>query len=588
MADSEIATKNPQLSRKIFRPLREDYIRLVTILAGSPADSIQCSLEEVPLLPDKKPPEEYEAFSYVCGSKERPQRIEIGGNEYFITENLAEALRALRHPKKGRKLWVDSLCINESNIPEKNIQIPLMGRIYYSACRVICWLGPYYEIRRWARTATEEDMKNFFNLLQLIESDPSNRNVLDTSIRALRTLDSNSQGRMMFALEDLVYREYWYRAWTLQEMALSSDLRVKCGDHTVRYTTLECMPTTLINAHALQSMPPKEKKTLHLKQSLRVSTVRSRLQGIWPERLLKFQQLRSGMSLDMFLNHFLNSHCFDRHDNIYAFYNLFHSDIQKTLQVDYDLPVEQAITQTFKGFIRVTKSLDVVTVKARQRAVNEKCQRAVPSWCPYLHAEYRAFPLLPAGYTYPKETSLIPPNAPVTFEYSRDQSKLLRNMFHRNLLNWEAREMAHIRECYTFLNKTTVKREEFPQVVLPDYRPSQSKVLDSLVQTNLHVPGNEEQFEALYQFKRRMHSRELCSCSLLLKNGFSSTFNLGVVADTPWPGDIICAISGCKTLVALRLVKDGAYQVVGEAMVQVAGLGKASCTGGSYENFILC
>lgn len=58
-----------------------------------------------------------------------------------MTRNLQEALFHLRHAKSTRRLWVDAICINQTNDIEKPKQIRLMDRIYKTADQVIAWLG---------------------------------------------------------------------------------------------------------------------------------------------------------------------------------------------------------------------------------------------------------------------------------------------------------------------------------------------------------------------------------------------------------------------------------------------------------------
>ena len=59
-----------------------------------------------------------------------------------ITHNLAIALRHLRHAKKPRILWIDALCINQDDLPERSAEVLEMGSIYSNARQVIVWLGP--------------------------------------------------------------------------------------------------------------------------------------------------------------------------------------------------------------------------------------------------------------------------------------------------------------------------------------------------------------------------------------------------------------------------------------------------------------
>ncbi|WXC50493.1 hypothetical protein QX201_010161 [Fusarium graminearum] len=55
-----------------------------------------------------------------------------------ITPSLASILRRVRHHEESRLYWVDGLCINQNDISEKEIQVPLMRVIYASAVRVLC------------------------------------------------------------------------------------------------------------------------------------------------------------------------------------------------------------------------------------------------------------------------------------------------------------------------------------------------------------------------------------------------------------------------------------------------------------------
>lgn len=47
----------------------------------------------------------------------------------------------LRQRWKPRELWVDAICINQDDDANKAAQIPLMGKVYFLASRVIIWQG---------------------------------------------------------------------------------------------------------------------------------------------------------------------------------------------------------------------------------------------------------------------------------------------------------------------------------------------------------------------------------------------------------------------------------------------------------------
>ena len=49
----------------------------------------------------------------------------------------------LRKAEEVVNLWIDSICINQTDIPEKNIQVAMMGEIYNKADQVVIWLGEW-------------------------------------------------------------------------------------------------------------------------------------------------------------------------------------------------------------------------------------------------------------------------------------------------------------------------------------------------------------------------------------------------------------------------------------------------------------
>jgi hypothetical protein len=75
-------------------------------------------------------------------------QIYVDGRLVNVGENLENALRVLRESPKvqaGARVWVDSLCINQADIEEKNLELKRIGSIYRKVKRVVPWLGPEEE-----------------------------------------------------------------------------------------------------------------------------------------------------------------------------------------------------------------------------------------------------------------------------------------------------------------------------------------------------------------------------------------------------------------------------------------------------------
>jgi len=94
----------------------------------------------------------YFALSYAWGSNEKPRHIFIFApacdSSYFffncnITESLWQALVDLRtvSAKKHLDIWADALCINQADIPEKNIQVAQTRGVYKGAFQTLAYLG---------------------------------------------------------------------------------------------------------------------------------------------------------------------------------------------------------------------------------------------------------------------------------------------------------------------------------------------------------------------------------------------------------------------------------------------------------------
>lgn len=127
----------------VYSPFSQpNSIRLLQLLPRKEdPKSLQCSLFEYPLRNLDNSSHLYEALSYVWGSEDKSQSITIGDQILSITQNLYMLLCRLQNYSLSRIIWVDAVCINQTDEKEKEHQIPLMAEIYAKASRVIVWLG---------------------------------------------------------------------------------------------------------------------------------------------------------------------------------------------------------------------------------------------------------------------------------------------------------------------------------------------------------------------------------------------------------------------------------------------------------------
>ncbi|KAI1115551.1 heterokaryon incompatibility protein-domain-containing protein [Nemania sp. NC0429] len=128
------------------RPLSENgkEIRIIKLLPNTFNAPVECELEHIVL----KPGADYEAVSYCWGDASVTQPILLNGKPYPITVNLLDGLRYLRRKQSPRRLWVDSLCINQRCVAERSGEILKMREIYKLAKSVVIWIGDYRPFTR--------------------------------------------------------------------------------------------------------------------------------------------------------------------------------------------------------------------------------------------------------------------------------------------------------------------------------------------------------------------------------------------------------------------------------------------------------
>ena len=130
-------------------------IRLLHLWPGAPSTAIMGHLETVTL--SEAPT--FEALSYCWGNPEPRQTINISGARLEVTTNLKLALYHLRKPGEVRPLWIDGICINQSDDVEKGAQVMLMRQIYEKAEQTIVWLGEEKDNSRLALDMCERMLR---------------------------------------------------------------------------------------------------------------------------------------------------------------------------------------------------------------------------------------------------------------------------------------------------------------------------------------------------------------------------------------------------------------------------------------------
>ncbi|KAL7893891.1 heterokaryon incompatibility domain-containing protein, partial [Trichoderma sp. TUCIM 5745] len=203
--------------------------RLVRLHQGESGD-LSCDLFQAVLHQDDEiiP---YEALSYTWGPIAGRHSIVVNDQKMSITANLYLALKSLRYPHSDRILWIDAVCINQSNVKERNHQVAQMSDIYKQASRVIFFLGN--------ATFTTDAFMHFMQLFQQECSKYAYRSWTRDDERWKKIRAVAQEKTQAFddvpcqGLRSLLSRPWFRRVWILQEVASAKSAIVCCGNLAV-------------------------------------------------------------------------------------------------------------------------------------------------------------------------------------------------------------------------------------------------------------------------------------------------------------------------------------------------------------------
>lgn len=189
--------------------LSTSTFRLVRLFCGDEWQQIACELFEA-LFNKEDGGMPYEALSYTWGGIGKQSHIIVNGKGMQVTNNLYQALLHLRHSDRERYLWIDAICIDQSNNKERGHQVNLMSTIYKNAERVLVWLG---------RGTDDTDA-----LLSFMQQRHITATHGGDTLAAIQL--STRQTR---ALGVLLRRPWFSRIWILQEIGNARTAMIVCG-----------------------------------------------------------------------------------------------------------------------------------------------------------------------------------------------------------------------------------------------------------------------------------------------------------------------------------------------------------------------
>ncbi|CAG7559951.1 unnamed protein product [Fusarium equiseti] len=334
-----------------YEPLNtNDFpIRVIQVQPGETSEPLSCTL----LNYSDASEEGWNCLSYTWGTQPPKEEILINSVSFPVRSNVYNFLRQAQRQGLAN-LWIDSICINQSDIQERNIQVGLMSRIFGEAKLVIVWLGQ-----------TSPALERAFKLLDSsFEADT-------VTIRAAagQPVCRQLSPAECSSLFEACGAAIWTRRWVKQEIMLPENVILSCGEASVSISVFFAAMEALVDYetfHDHTTPAPGSSTDGCAEQSetcfFHVNSYNQRLHqcadvlAFYSATRYKQRQI----SLPVLLKMFQDSDCTDLHDHVYAFRGVMEQGM--ALRVNYIM--------SSVGMFLMTLDFIAQTTHPRLRGVN--------------------------------------------------------------------------------------------------------------------------------------------------------------------------------------------------------------------------
>jgi hypothetical protein len=372
---------------QVYKPLdsKTEAFRVLEVLQGTGDDIIRCNIIEPFHLESS-----YEALSYRAGDPHKTGQVLVNGHQFNVFATLFAAIKRLRHPDKSRLLWADQICINQSDVFERNNQVQKMRSVYEKAERVIAWLGPlcggelafnaahsFYQdyVQRRAQYKSTLMMSRE---LQTSEHDDIVQIIASEYLEELRLADQTEDNEYLIKAKSLgqfYHYDFWNRVWIWQEIVVAKTVELlwdtRSMDSQPFFITariLMAMGIDLLSSQLPQAiryilLPSVNRPTIHL-----ISVVDD-LRHSWNPK--------SHLNIKYLLRKIRRAQSSDLRDRIYAVSGLIPPDYR--IIPDYFNDPASVYCRTAWSIILRDRSLDILAFCGYPA---HRSQLALPTWCP--------------------------------------------------------------------------------------------------------------------------------------------------------------------------------------------------------------
>lgn len=167
----------------------------------------------------------YSAISYYSGDPKSTESIRIDGIEMNIFANLARGIDLAisfwkgQSPHQGLRLWVDQICINQSDSAEKSHQVNFMWEIYRRANQVYISMPTEKDLRpaiQWLKGLSAKSREGYEP-----SSDMLYQNIFSNDNQETPE-DPRWPAPVWADIYEVLRHHWWSRSWVYQELVVAS------------------------------------------------------------------------------------------------------------------------------------------------------------------------------------------------------------------------------------------------------------------------------------------------------------------------------------------------------------------------------
>ena len=326
----------------------------------------------------------YKALSYVwggprreivlCGDAAVNSDFEDIDTSISISANLLSALKTislqpLENDQPFHMYWIDALCINQNDVTERAYQVRLMKEIYSTAKEVVIWLGG----------------RELENRIQFMRAGPE----IVVSLANNKETVLARRDLWLQGLVPLLTQPWFRRIWVIQEVAVSREIKIICGDLEVRWSEFINVASWV---HSRQVNPPRLREfcdSVRMIEGLR-HVYQKRKDPKFRCNSCKTNDFARGLAepkelLDLIIatQHYESS---DERDKIYALLGiasyLEQDSVSRKVEVDYRISPEQVLVNVGQLYIKGFRPLRIFD--SLENSISSGTDR--PSWIPLWNA----------------------------------------------------------------------------------------------------------------------------------------------------------------------------------------------------------